>query len=262
MSNRKWKCTVLIISSLATVGLTGGCASYVAPRAGADLSVFTGGNGQTAADVSSQEAAQRSDGTVQVVGRKPMAKFPANVVTVRVQEAGYQSYTSSGYGSGRYSVVTSRDIEKDEDFDRIGKLPGIAQVSPISRLLLPREFESDNELRTAAARLQADMVFVYTVDTSFYSQDASTPLSIVSLGLSPTVQVRVVSTVSGLVMDTRSGYIYGTAERTCNAQQAAAFLTTQNAFDQLRLKTERKAFEEFVDEFEVTWNGIVREYQK
>ena len=38
---------------------------------------------------------------------------------------------------------------------------------------------------------------------------------------------------------------------------SAAAFTTQNAFDQLRQKTEREVFEMFLDEFEVLWKNIL-----
>ena len=136
------------------------------------------------------------------------------MVAVRVQESGYESYTNKGYGHGNYSVVTLRDIEKDEDFDRLNKLAGIAQISLLSRLLLPNHLKSDRELRNAASRLQADMILIYTLDTDFYDRNSSTSLSIVSLGLAPTVQVRVITTVSAMVIDTQTGYIYGIVEET------------------------------------------------
>jgi len=201
-------------------------------------------------------------GTIEITKRKPMARFPVNMVAVRVQESGYTSLTNESYGRGNYSIVTVRDIEKNEDFNRINKLTGIAQISPLSRLLLPDYLQSDNELRKAASRLQADMILIYTLDTDFYDRDSSTPLSIISLGLAPTVRVRVITTISAMVMDTRTGYIYGIAEETAREERSAAAFTTKNAYDQLRQKTERRAFEMFLDEFEVLWKNISNRYWK
>ncbi len=200
--------------------------------------------------------------TIGIANRKPMARFPANMVAVRVQASGYCSRTTKGYGRGNYSVVIVRDIEKDEDFDRIKNLPGIAQISPLSRLLLPVHLESDKDLRKAAARIQADMLLIYTLDTDFYNSDISTPLSIISIGLAPTINVRVTTTISAIVMDTRTGYIYGMVEETAQKDQTAAALTTQNAYDLLRRKTERRAFEMFIDEFDVLWKNIIDQHMK
>ena len=80
--------------------------------------------------------------------------------------------------------------------------------------------------------------------------------------MAPTIKVRVTTTISAMVMDTRTGYIYGILEETSRKEQAAAVLTTQNAFDELRQKTERQAFELFLDEFEVLWKNIANQYWK
>lgn len=271
MSDAKNKSAVCICFVIIGTIILTGCQSYTTPGGGADMSLFTDKELVTIPTGESIAAPQgypeyrtgdNQGSTIEITKRKPTANFPVNMVAVRVQESGYTSGTNKGYGHGSYSVVTVRDIEKDEDFDRINKLAGIAQISPLSRLLLPNYLQSDIELRTAASRLQADMILIYTLDTDFYDRDSSTPLSIISLGLAPTIQVRVITTISAMVMDTRTGYIYGILEETARKEQTAAVFTTQNAFDQLRQQTERGAFEMFLDEFEVLWKNILTQYWK
>ena len=82
---------------------------------------------------------------------KPLAAFPASIAVVRVQASGYQSQTAQGYGYGNYSVVTTRDVEKDDCMERLEKLPQVAGIAPIGRLLLTPHLQSDMELRQAAA---------------------------------------------------------------------------------------------------------------
>lgn len=55
---------------------------------------------------------------------------------------------------------------------------------------------------------------VYTFDTSFFDDDLSKPLTIISLGLSPTRKLSVTTTASALLLDTRTGYVYSTYEST------------------------------------------------
>jgi len=265
------KSIVYICSVIIGIIMLSGCQSYTTPGGGADMSLFadkelvtvpTGERIVTPQDCPKYRTGDNQGSTIEITKRKPMAQFPVNMVAVRVQESGYTSRTNRGYGHGNYSVVTVRDIEKEEDFDRINKLTGIAQISSLSRLLLPSYLQSDKELRKAASRLQADMILIYTLDTDFYDRDSSTPLSIISLGLAPTIQARVITTISAMVIDTRTGYIYGILEETTRKEQIAAVFTTQNAFDQLRQKTEREAFEMFLDEFEVLWKNILNQYWK
>jgi hypothetical protein len=236
----------------------GGCTSYKVPGRAASMELFV----EKAKVASTEQPEPQKPGDIEITERKPTAEFPANIVVVRVQEPGYKSQTAEGIGGGNFSVVTVRDMEKDEDFERLAKLPNLAQISPMSRLLLPSHFQSDKELRTVAARLNADIVLIYTVDTTFLNTNTSTALSAITLGIGPTLKLRVISTVSGIIMDTRTGYIYGTIEETAKEETSTSYLSTQNACDQIRLKTERKAFEQFLTEFGTVWTNIVTQYKK
>lgn len=237
--------------------ILGGCSSYTPPGGPAQLALFSTRN----LEAETIEIMDEEGKIIKVVGRKPLAKFPANLVVVRVQEPDYESLTAGSYGSGRYSVVFARDIEKEEDFDRLSKLVDIDQISPLSRLLLSENLQSEKDLRIAASRLSADMILIYTIDTKFYNVDKSTPLTVISLGFGPTINTRVITSVSALVMDAKTGYIYGTVEETAKEQRTTAALTTKNDCDKLRLRTERDAFEMFLDEFEMMWKRIIQRHR-
>lgn len=246
-------CVAIMLASLC------GCSSYAVPGRGADVGLLAAPAGDPGGAPSGGPEAPGTD--VAIVRREPTASFPARVAVVRIQEPGYETMTTTGVGGGQYSVVTLRDIERDEDFERLARLPYLAQISPVNKLLLPTEYESDQELRQAAARLQADMLLVYTVDTTFLDRSKSTLLSVVSLGLGPTIDLRVITTVSALVMDVRTGYLYGTIEETARVQKTTAALSTREACDQVRLTTERQAFEGFLAEFETLWPTLVENYK-
>ncbi len=219
--------------------LSGGCGqAYRTPGSRADFDVL--------ADLDIQA----------VLERKPASPLPVNLVAVRIQGPGYYSYTASGYGDGRFSVVTVRDVETDEDFERIQSLPDVSQIIPLSRLLLSPKLESDRPLRQAAAALHADMLLIYTFGTDFTVGDALKPLTVLSLGLSPNKQVRVTTTVSAILMDVRTGYIYGSCEETATQRQLASAWTSRDAVDSSRLKTERQAFEGMLKGFEKLWVGV------
>ena len=68
---------------------------------------------------------------------RPATTFPANIAVIRVQDSGYRSHSHHGYGRGRYSVVTTRDIETDEAFERLQQLADVEGVAPIGRMLVP-----------------------------------------------------------------------------------------------------------------------------
>jgi hypothetical protein len=199
---------------------------------------------------------------IHALGTEPLAHFPTGVAVVRIQAPGYESETAKGWGNGRYSIVTTRDIESPADMERLNKLPKVSAIGPINRLLLPSQLESDLELREAAARMHADVLLVYTLDTTFLVEDKAAPLTVVTLGLSPNQQAKVVCTASALLMDTRNGFLYGVAEATDKQDQLASAWTSGAAVDQARRRTEGKAFAKLVGELEKTWGGVVDNYAK
>jgi len=83
---------------------------------------------------------------------------------------------------------------------------------------------------------------------------------VITLGLSPNRQVRLVSTASAVLMDTRNGYVYGVAEATSQESRITNGWQSGVAVDETRRATESAAFEMLVGEFETTWKGVVQRY--
>ena len=151
-----------LVGILFVVIASAGCATrYVTPAAGISLadaaneSLFAppaaGGSSTNVAP-----KAVRTDSDLKALyGRQPASPFPANIALVRVQDSGYVTVTNQGYGHGRYSVVTARDIETDEAYETFDGLPLVSDVAPIGRILLPPNINSLRDLRVPAARLRA-----------------------------------------------------------------------------------------------------------
>jgi len=236
----------------------GGCSShYVTPGPAADMR----GLGATP-DV------KRDHGDTSINAefeKKPLASFPAYLAVIHVQGEGYASqsdHETNNVRAGKYTVITERDAESDEEMDRLRKLPMVAGIAPVNRMLLDGPVNSDMDLRHAAARVQADIVLLYTFDTAFYVKDRIPPLTAVSLGFSPNQQARVTTTASAILMDTRSGYIYGVAEATAELQQKTNAWTSDDAVDDARRQTEARSFDKLISELERTWAGVVKQYAK
>ena len=104
------------------------------------------------------------------------------------------------------------------------------------------------------------MLLVYTIDTQFTTEDKAIPLSVISLGLSPNEQVRVTTTASAVLMDTRDGYIYALAEGTEHQDHMTNAWQNDVAIDETRRATESAAFDKLVDELAKTWPGVVARY--
>ena len=227
-----------LLAMLPALALSG-CATYVTPGGGISLAGID--------DASIEEA----------YARQPASGFPANIAMIRVQDAGYRTPTSLGLRVGTWSVVTTRDIESEEAIERIAALPLVDGVAPVGRLLLPRDVNGLKDLRRSAAQLRADMLLIYSVDT-LYTVEGQTfgPLTAISLGMLPNRKAHVTSTVPGLLIDVRTGFIYGSSEATAKEEQRSGAWTTSAAADEARLRSERQAFEDFVDEFALLWSGV------
>lgn len=217
-----------------------GCATYQTPGSGVSIPEIT------------------SPGIAEAMARRPAANWPAQLIVARVQAPGYESYTSRGHGQGgRFSVVTTRDIETEADFSRLRAMPNVAGVGILSRLLLPGTLQSADDLRTAAAQLQGDIVMLYTIDTTFRTESTQIgPLQLVSLGFFPNKKAKVTSTCAVALLDTRTGFIYGVAESTALEDQRSDLWNSQAAIEKARARAERGAFSQALGEVEKLWAGV------
>jgi len=238
--------TALIIGAIAI--LMSGCATYIPPGAKADLQAFA------PPDIQAGFAA------------KPTNPFPASIAVLRVQAPTYTNYylqqRGGSYGAGRYSVILAKEAGEDLQLERVSKLPQVAGLVTINRMLLPERLEGDKEIRGAASRLQADLVFLYTFDTSFFDTDQAKPLSVITLGLSPTRKISAVTTCSALLMDTRTGYIYSAYEVTERAETFSTSWGSRDTADEARRNNERDAFKKLIDEFATTWPRVLERHGK
>ena len=223
----------------------GGCATYTTPGAG----VAVGSLSSVDQDIA------------EALSTEPTASFPARIALARVQAPGYVSDSNSCFGRGRYCVVTARDIESEEDLGRIKSMNGVAGAISMNRLLLPEELNSIKDLRLAAAKLKADMVLVYSLDTRF-SVDSKPlgPLAVVSLGFIKNKNAKVATTASAVIFDVRTEFVYGAAEFTASEDQQATIWSSGAVIESARISTEQQAFNGLIDEIEKLWKGITNEY--
>ncbi len=228
-----------ILTTMVCVPLLGCAMGYITPKGGANLSLI--------ADQDIRNAFEN----------KPAATIPVQLATVRIQESEYCSYTTQGIGTGAFSVVTVKDVEKDEDYARLNKMTDVSQVVALNRLLVNDQRVSAKSLRQGAAVLHADVVLIYTFDTKFFEQDQFKPLTVVSLGLSPNKVIKVTSTAAAILMDVRTGYVYTALESTIRSSHLASSWTSSDTIDESRRETERTSFEGLLTEMEKTWPQVL-----
>ncbi|MDR0781711.1 MAG: hypothetical protein LBF16_13650 [Pseudomonadales bacterium] len=234
-----------IISLLLIVTLAS-CASYIAPGPKADLQALAPPTIQAGFDTA------------------PSKPFPAGIAAARIQGAGYENYntrrTGAVYGSGKYAVITTRELGEDAQFARIAMLPQVEGIIGLNRLLLPQTLNDLNDLRACAAQLHADLLFVYTFETKFLDNDSSVPLTVITLGLSPTRKITAMTTVSALLIDTRTGYLYSAYENTEREEVSSTSWGSQENADKARQQTELRAFVKLVDDVVAAWPQLLARY--
>lgn len=223
--------------------LAAGCASYVTPGAGVNVNNLS----------------KAPEDIGESMSREPAASFPSPIAMVRAQSPGYRAYGSAPcVGRGRYCIITSRDVEREEDFTRISGLPMIAGLAPVNRLLLPEQLETVKDLRLVAAQLKTDILFLYSLDTRFDIEDKPVgPFGVITLGFIQNKKALVSTTASAVLFDVRTGFIYGVAETTATDQKRASMWSTEAAIDDARRATEAASFQKLVNEFEKLWKGVV-----
>jgi hypothetical protein len=219
--------------------LLSSCVTYLTPGAGAPMQML-----QTVSDAARLHQAE--------------APLPVRFAVVRLQAPDYRSFGAAGVTAGNYSVVVTREVETNADFDAMGQWPQVLGVEAISRLLLPVSMQSFGDLRAAAASADTDVLFAYTFDTQFHVENRSyQPEELITLGVLPGREAAVSSTAAGAFIDVRSGYVYGTAEGSAVSRSSMTKWTKPAAADQTRLDAEKKAFEAMMDDARHTWAALV-----
>ncbi len=229
--------------SVGLLALLAGCATYTTPGAGVNIENLS---------LADPEIAEAFRG-------EPAAPFPARVAVTRIQARGYASRSNTCYGSGGFCVVTTRDIESEASYERLSRLPLVSGLALMNRLLLPANLQSGKDLRQVAAGLKADMLLIYTLETGFNVENTDVgPLGVIALGFLPTKKARVTATASALMIDVRTGFIYGVAESTAREEQRATFWSSTSAIDDARKRAEAEAFEKLVGEIATFWNDVLK----
>lgn len=234
--------SVICLFLAATLGA---CSSnYITPESGVSLASIT--------DDDIQEA----------FAREAISPFPAHLAMARIQGTSYGRPRHGYSQEGGFTVITTQEFE-EADFQALGKLPMISGVAPLSRLLLPATTTSLQDLRQPAAQLKADLLLVYTIDSTFFVDDTPLgPLSLVSLGFIPNHKAHVTSTLSALLVDVRTGFIYGSAEATAKQEQRSSMWSTESAIEAARNRAETEALHQFVGEFQTFWKGVVEQHAR
>jgi hypothetical protein len=247
------------ILPLGTALLAAGCASYAVPGRAADLSIFTSG-GVLDPVRKTDERAVEDLSIADILKREPMAAFPTGLAVARIQADGYRSESiQQTAGNGAYTVVTSRQDGEEQALVPLSALPLVRGIAPVHRLLVPERLETDLELRKIAAQLHADVLLVYTIDTTFESKNTFLPLTAITLGILSPKKFRLQTSAAALLVDTRTGYLYGSCEASVQRPSSGIWRSAEK-LEAERLAVEREALEKLVVNLAGTWTGVVATY--
>ena len=95
---------------------------------------------------------------------EPSNPFPASIVAVRVQGMNYTNFNLSRLrisSVGRYSVISTREVEEENVLERVQSLPKVNGVISLNRLLLPDQLDLLDQLRESVSKLKGDLIFIY-----------------------------------------------------------------------------------------------------
>lgn len=229
---------VLRSLAAALILLGSACAVYRTPGGAAPADVMTPPN--PAAD-----------------GGIPVVPTPARLVVMRVQGPGYRSPSAQGTNCGRYCAVAETDAVAKRMLDAISRWPSIAQAEALDAGLLPSRLDSLTDLRWAAAKIQADVVFVYTLETSFVvggralEPDARLPTA------KPAENgARIDCVADGRFLDVRTGAELGQARATASRSLDDAWGSIAQ-LEERRVQTENAAVDLLLADAQALWSRLV-----
>jgi hypothetical protein len=228
----------LVLSAVAAL-LVSGCSSYVNSPA-------------VARSLKERRAAFSDPLIARAFNAKPEIHFPATIAI------------ASNCAETRDHV---RAISARSMLDAWDSLPQIARIAIISPVLT-EEYRSGNDpksdlrIREAAAKLHADAVMILATETQATDGRIIAPLTELSLGLLPNKRYGLISTALAALVDTRTGYIYGTIEKSRTHSGITMTWGSDDVIRHARAKVEREAMEKLFADFPAFWRGVVATHRR
>ncbi|GAA5494438.1 hypothetical protein Rhal01_00599 [Rubritalea halochordaticola] len=178
---------------------------------------------------------------------RPQAKFPVRIAVARVQTRGSQIH-----------LIEDRDFEREEHQQVISSLPQIRGMVNVDPGQLESTDTSYPELRKAARRLGCNMLAVYRFHASHQSKNASTLLSVATLGAAPTNSHTTNATVSLTLIDASTGYIYGVSEETARTKSLSTSWGNGDSKESAKQRAQQKAYDQLIENLPRFWNSVLK----
>lgn len=248
---KKFPLHLLALPLLGLAALFSGCSASV-------------GSYETPASVNEALLKDTESDIASEFTKKPAAQFPAYIAVARlagdeVRNAHRYYYRHDNYGS---EAVDLSDSPKHAMIvETIGKQPDVGGATAINSLLLPKgESNAMKAIRKAAAKIHADMVLVYVVNSGLVDDDYAPFLTFITLGLAPTQDISAKATISGALIDVRTGYVYGVVNANAEDKTWSIGWTSRGIAKDLRLSVEEAVFKKFAETIPTNWKSVSTRY--
>ena len=184
---------------------------------------------------------------------QPTMRFPA-VVAVAPQ--------------GEEAIMHLRALDALGKLESLKTLPDLRGLPLVTSLLENGKEHADEgtdfdlRLREAAARLHADAVLLISLETNATNGEIFAPLTTATLGLFPNNRYEIIATGLAALVDTRTGYVYGTLEKSAAKTGVVMVAGSDSSLERRKKGAQREAMEKLVKEFPSFWQGIVSTHRK
>lgn len=202
--------------------------------------------------------------------RKPAATFPAHLMVARIAGATEDTYGChryyGGYGRSALSLDFSDTPKHVELTEVLAKQSGVSGVCSINPLLLMGTPSGDDALlksiRRAGARVHADIVLVYQLNSARESDSSAPILSLLTLGLAPNYRVESEASVSAILVDVRNGYVYGVWSGADRRNERATGWFAETTAKDSRRASEAAVMDKFISAAPATIKALCDRYGK
>ncbi len=234
--NRK---TALTLTLTATAFLTG-CSSYVnTPNV-------------KAARAQKQEAFSHTL-ISRAYNAQPTITFPATIAIAP---------------QGTEALMQLRALDALGKLDSLKRLPDLRGL-PLVSGLVESDIDhpdaakvADLRLREAAARLHADAVLIMSIETNATDGQIFSPLTVATLGLFPNNRYEIIATGLLALVDTRTGYVYGTLEKSAAKSGIVMVAGSDESLERRKHQAQREAMEKLLSEVPAFWQSVVSTHRK
>ena len=206
--------------------------------------------------VSRAREAKRAEFSDPLIARaanaKPAMQFPATIA-IAPNDHGVREHVRALSAIGK--------------LDGLDSLPQLARTTVISPTILgetdrEHRITPDIRLREAAAKLHADAVLIIATETQATDGRIIEPLTELSLGLLPNKRYELISTAFAALVDVRTGYVYGTDEKSRAKSGITMAWGSDDVIRRARSKAERDAMEKLFADFPAFWRGVVATHHR